>query len=252
MRAIVIVLITFFISLIFQRCDYLEILYKEDEIITVDEWIDEFEEIQVDIPIELILEQSSDQIAEITGFEFKVNNLKLTVENKTLIIDEKDFMLNRKDQLITVKLTVQNLKRITLNEPTILSTSGELALEKFTMIVNGPGTYSETNLLLDCQSITLAAFGKNSGQHILEGKTENLQITMEGLAWTNASQMIATNATVYQRSHKNTYVNVTGKLIVNMYSVGNVYFKGNPQIEYNIIVPDWDVGEFGKVISQPE
>ena len=73
MKATVIVFSSIFISLIFQRCDYLEILYKEDENIVVEEWIDEFDEIQVDITIRLILEQSSDQIAEISGFEFKVN-----------------------------------------------------------------------------------------------------------------------------------------------------------------------------------
>lgn len=237
--------------LVFQGCNYVEVLYREDETIQIEEWLGDFNTIIVKEEIAIVLEQTNDQTAVISGLDYKVKNLKFTIEDKALLIEPRETTYDRKDQIITVYLPVKNLQRITLNRPTMLSCANELVIDNFTLVVNGPGVYSESELKLRSKSISIAAYGKNSGHHTLIGNTDDLRLTMEGLAWTDASQMAATNVTVIQRSIKSSYVQAQDRLTVNMYSSGNVYYSGNPVLEFKTVDPDWQV-EFGSAINQQE
>ena len=248
MRFIALAFLSFCLIVLFQRCDYVEILYQENKIVEAEELLGEFEEIEVNIPIELELEQSNEQVAVISGADYKVDNLSLMIENNILVIDAKSFIFERKDQVLKIQLPIKKLRKITLNMPTLLSSKEALSLDKFSMVVNGPGTYSESILSLNCKSIYLGVYGKNSGNHILIGNTDELTLRMEGLAWTNAEQMISSRVTIIQRSLKNSYIHAKDHLHVKMYSAGNVYFKGQPELDYQIIQPDWDA-EFGKAIN---
>jgi hypothetical protein len=244
--------INVFLSILaLQGCNYVEVLYREDETIEIEAWIGDFNTITVNEEIALVLEQTNDQIAVISGLDYKVNNLKLTIEDQELLIEPREPTYNRKDQIITLYLPVKNLQRITLNRPTLLSSANELLLDNFALVVNGPRVYSESDLKLRGKSITIAAFGKNSGHHILEGSTDDLRLTMEGLAWTDASQLIATNVTVTQRSLKSSFVHAADELTVNMYSSGNVYYSGNPILHFKTVDPDWQVN-FGSAISRSD
>ncbi len=249
MRMIARVFLFLSLTMLFQQCDYIDILHQENKIVETEEQLGDFEEIVVELPIELELEQTNDHIAIITGPDYKVANLSMTIENNVLTIDEKSFTYERKDQVLKIQLPIKTLRKITLNMPTILSSKEVLALDQFSLVVNGPGTYSESDLNLDCTSISLAAYGKNSGHHILKGNTDALRITMEGLAWTNAEQLISSKVTVYQRSLKSSYVHADDLLIVRMYSEGNVYYEGQPELDFQIIQPDWNP-EFGQAIQQ--
>lgn len=251
MKSAIIALAYFIIFISFQRCDYVEVLNQEGSYIETEEWLDEFTSIRVETHIKLILEQTTEHTALISGMDLKVNNVLLKVENKELIISEKASALNRKDQLATVHLPVNVIDRITLNTPTQLRSANELSFDKLVIIVNGGGTYSDSNLKLNCQSILLAAFGPNSGLHQLSGSTNHLHLAMEGLAWTDASQLISSTVIVQQRSLKSSYVQAIDQLTVNMYSSGNVYFTGQPFLKYTTIQPDWDV-EFGDAIRETD
>jgi len=242
------ILISLGIILMLTRCDYVKILHQEQKIIVADEWLDEFEEITVEIPIELELVQTNEQMAEITGPDYKVANLSMNIKDHVLTIDAKTFLYERKDQVLKILLPVKNLKRITLNMPTILSSKGVLNLDRFSLVVNGPGTYSESDLHLSCTSMYLGAFGKNSGSHILKGNTDELTLRLEGLAWSNAEYMISSKVTVIQRSLKSSYVHASEHLTIRMYSEGNVYFAGHPELDFQIVQPDWNA-KFGRAIN---
>jgi len=90
----------------------------------------------------------------------------------------------------------------------MLRSSGELNLYRFTLVVNGPGTYSESNLHLNCKSIYICAYSKNSGDHILEGKADELSLRLEGLAWVDA-KLLEEYVKLAQRSLKSSYVHAT-------------------------------------------
>lgn len=233
----------------FQQCEYVEILHKDPVIIVSEIMLDDFEEVTVEIPIELMLVQNNDQLAVIEGPDYKVSNLSMIVEGNVLIIDRKEFIYERKDQVLKITLPVQNLSRITLNNPTILSNKDVLNFNKFSLVVNGPGTYSESNLHLNCTSVYIGAYGKNSGDHVLRGSTKELSLRLEGLAWTDASQLKASKVRITQRSMKSSYVHATDQLSIRMYSEGHVYYTGNPELDFEIVQPDWNAN-FGRAIQQ--
>ena len=135
MRFIALVFLSTSLMILFHRCDYVDILRQENKIVVADEWLDDFEEIVVEIPIELELEQTNDEVAVITGPDYKVANLSMTIENHVLTIDEKSFTYERKDQVLKIRLPIKKLRKITLNMPTILSNKGVLAVDQFSLVV---------------------------------------------------------------------------------------------------------------------
>lgn len=237
--------------LLFQSCEYIEGLHNEGNIIETEIEIGEFQEIRVESPINLILEQSQEEYIRISGPGFKVNDIQIWIEGDVLVIDAKAIAHSRKDQMPTIHLPVKALKNININAPSEIRSEGELLLSDFRMIISGRGTYTNTNLKLRGTSVRIAAYGENQGTHMLAGKTENLQLTMEGLAWTDASDMEAAIVNINQRSLNNIYVQASSKLTVNMYSSGHVYFVGKPLLVYETFKRDWDV-EFGKTINLSE
>jgi len=249
MRIVLIAGVSCLIFTCFQSCDYVEALYRDGSYIETEVWLEEFNSISVETPVQLILDQTTEQYTYISGLDFIVNDLTFTVENNTLFIESNGYTYSRIDQMAKVHLPVKVLDRITLNAPTHLHSMNELILDKFVLVINGKGTYSESNLQMHCQSFSIAAYGENSSTHHLLGSTEYLGMTMEGLAWTDASLMNASQVTINQRSLKSSYVKASDRLIVNMYSSGDVFFTGQPTLEYLTFDPGWDV-DFGNAISQ--
>jgi hypothetical protein len=236
-----------YLMFLFQACDYVKIIHEKPKYISADQWVEEFDEVIVEIPVELELLQSAEQIARITGPDYKVDNLLLSVKDRILTIEASSFMYERKDQVLRIVLPVKDLSRVELNMPTMLSSNEELNLYNFTLVVNGPGTYSESNLHLNCKSIYIGAYGKNSGDHILEGKADELSLRLEGLAWVDAKLLEASHVKLTQRSLKSSYVHATDHLEILMYSEGNVYYKGDPTLDFKIVQPDWNP-DFGQAI----
>ncbi|NJN24858.1 MAG: hypothetical protein HC819_02150 [Cyclobacteriaceae bacterium] len=232
-------------------CDYVDGLHHQGRELTKHVVLGKFEYVNVKTPVALVLQQSDDSVARISGQDFRVESVQFSIKNGELIITSKDDVYSRKDQIVRIHLPVQKLNRVMLNAPTELIDEGGLVLEDFSLISNGLGTYSESDLHLQCNSIFVAAFGNNSGQHRLRGACENMHIIMEGLAWVEASGFKAVQAEMIQRSLKNTYLNVASGLTVKMYSSGHVIYAGLPVVSYETFPQDWKV-EFGKAIHQSE
>lgn len=77
MKSVLIVCSYLIVISFITSCEYVEGLHKKGEIVETEVWIDEFDAIQVDSPIRLILEQSSKQYAKISGLDFKVHNMMI-------------------------------------------------------------------------------------------------------------------------------------------------------------------------------
>ena len=235
--------------LLIQSCEYIEGLHHEGIVIEKEEQIGAFNKIRIETSVNLILEQNEEGIVRISGLDFKVENIIITIENEELVIHAVSVALARKDQMTTIFLPVKALEKISVNAPSEISSEGELILDNFMMVINGRGTYTNSNLKLNCKKVSIAAYGENLGTHSLTGATESLHLTMEGLANADASQMIAKEAAINQRSLKSSYLQVLNKLHVNMYSSGHVYYKGSPSLVYKTRDPGWNV-VYGKAINQ--
>ena len=232
-------------------CNYVEGLYVEGEHVNAVIDIDQFSRIRVEAPVNLILEQSDEEFASLSGLDFKVEDLLISIENEELIISSKGDAHSRKDQMPTVLLPIKELTRVNINAPMELSAPNVLEMDNFSLIINGRGTYSNSNLHLNCNKITIAAYGENLGGHRLTGNADILNVTMEGLAYIEALEMNVKEVNINQRSLKNCYLHCTDRLNVRMYSSGNVYYTGQPKLNYETFDPGWNVA-FGVAISQED
>ena len=131
MKSVFIILSFFFVVTLFPCCEYVEGLYHEGTFIETQVRLEGFNSIQVETPIQLILEQTEEQNTVISGLDFKVDNLKFTVEGSTLVIESKEYAYSRKDQLVTVLLPVKSIEKITLNVPTTLRSKDQLIYRRF-------------------------------------------------------------------------------------------------------------------------
>ena len=242
------IVIVFALASMISSCEYVEGIYKDGSLIEKEVLIKTFEKIRIETPVDLILEQSYEEHARISGFDFKVEDLQFQVENFELIISSKTTAYTRKDQMPTVIIPVESLVSISVNAPSEISSSNELILDNLLLAINGRGTYTNSNLKIDCQRLSIAAYGENLGTHIATGQTKTLFLTMEGLANTEASGLLAQIVTINQRSLKSSNVSAADKLKVNMYSSGNVFFDGDPELDYRTFDPGWDV-DFGQLIK---
>jgi len=99
---------------LFQACDYVKIIHEKPNYISAEQWVEEFDEVIVEIPVELELLQCAEQIAKITGPDYKVDNLLLSVKDRILTIEASSFMYDRKDQVLRIVLPVKDLSRVSL------------------------------------------------------------------------------------------------------------------------------------------
>jgi hypothetical protein len=230
-------------------CNYVEGLYVKGEQVKTEIYIDEFSRVSVETHVNLVLEQSNEEFAVVSGLDFKVEDIQISVKNEELVISSKVAAHSRKDQMPTVLLPIKELSFVNVNAPMELSAPKVLEIDNFTLIVNGRGTYSNSNLHLNCKKITVAAYGENLGVHYLMGNADILNITMEGLAYLKALEMNVKEVNINQRSLKNCFLHCTDQLNVRMYSSGNVYYTGHPNLNYTTFDPGWNVA-FGLAINQ--
>ncbi|WP_025006794.1 GIN domain-containing protein [Marinilabilia salmonicolor] len=232
-------------------CDYTDALLKDGEIIRKEVVLNSFDRIEIETSVELVLTNDADSVAVVEGLDFLVPRLVLNQEGKVLKIESEGLIGFREKQLPSVTVGVSGLKRITSNFPSKITSTDTLKISSLTVVVNGRGTFTQCDLLVDAGSISLAAYGSNVGNHIFRGKTGKLIVNAEGLTTVDALQLEAKSVRLVQKSVNSSYVNALEELSVDIFSSGNVYYTGNPDTTLNIGDPLYEV-ELGTLIRLKE
>jgi hypothetical protein len=240
-------LITGIYLIMLSGCDYTDALLKDGEIVRKEVFLNSFERIEIETSVNLVLTNSSDSVAVIEGLDFLVPRLLLTQEGKVLKIESEGLIGFREKQLPSVTLGVSGLKRISSNFPSKITNLDTLKVSSLSVIVNGRGTFTQCDLLVDAGSISLAVYGSNVGNHIFRGKADKISINAEGLSTVDARGLDAKSVRFVQKSVNSSYLNVLELLEVEVYSSGNVYYSGNPETKIKIGEPLYDVA-LGDVI----
>ncbi len=85
------------------------------------------------------------------------------------------------------------------------------------------------DLTFDC-SVVKNNFGNGTSHVTLRGKASYIEIIMRSYGVVHAENLYSNFVRVQSRSTNDAYVWANTKLTVWLYSIGNVYYKGNPQI----------------------
>ncbi len=218
--------------LLMTGCDYIMLLADEGTIIEEKRTLDKFNELFVDVSVKLVLYNDTSNTAFLSGPDFNVKNLQLIQDGKKLFIKNGGFKYVKKDQAVKVMLPVHSSLAITINSPAVILSEDTLYLDIFKMIVNGRGTYTESDIKVVANTILINAYGDNIGKHVLSGRCQKLSSVMEGIVWLDATSIDAKDVSVLQSSMNSVYVSAINRLDVKICSSGNIYYKGNPVIIY--------------------
>ena len=233
--------------LILGGCDYIDALSKTGELTTKDFTIDTFDQIIIETSVELVLSNDTTVTAKAEGLDFILPRLELNQEEKVLRIESNGAIGFRKEQMPRLILSAPDDLRITSNFPAEITNLDTLIIDHLTIVVNGRGTFTQCDMLVDAGTISLAIYGSNVGDHTFKGKANQLHVVAEGLSSVNASDLEANEVNYIQRSVNDAYLNAKEKLYVEISSSGDLYYYGNPDTTINFGEPLYEV-DLGEVI----
>jgi hypothetical protein len=212
-------------------CDYITSLNKTGDKESININAQSPVELVVNASCKIQLFDSKSDTMTMSGYDFVVEDYQYKHEGQQLIVSHKNGEYLQREKMGTLAIPINQINRITVNAPSIIASDDTLNVQTFTVVINGRGLYSETNLLIDGQNFNLNVYGgNNQTMHRLAGTTTNCALFIEGCAPVDAENLQCQNVTITQRSIADCAIRVDQKLTANIYSSGNIYYTGNPLI----------------------
>ncbi|HLW06350.1 MAG TPA: DUF2807 domain-containing protein [Marinilabiliaceae bacterium] len=192
--------------------------------------------IEVWTPCKLVLVNSENPFMEVEGMDFIVDGYDLIQSDDKLVIEHKNTNWLQEEKIANITLGASDFKRVTFNSPGKITTRDTLSITQLQIVVNGKGIYTTSHLILKGDNFSLSVYGGvNKSSHHLSGELRNAQYNMEGGTDIDALELKTKKVSVILKSYGNIFLNATEKLTGKIYSTGNIYYSGDPNVEVEIV-----------------
>ena len=248
MKRNVIAVLFFLVSLMAASCSKMDQLFNNGEPVTERrEVAHRFNAISMYNNVNVKLVQSSYPHLELTCPKNLIEKVTTEIEGDTLIIkNENEYnWLRSFDYSIDLTVYYDSLRQINfasvgdllctdsikgIAEQTIDSTGGfidTITIHNFNLNINeGCG---DIDLTFNC-NVVKNNFGNGTSKVTFRGKAEYTEIIMRSYGVVHAEELNSNFVRVQSHSTNDAYVWARSKLTVWLYSIGNVYYKGNPWV----------------------
>lgn len=248
MKRNVIAVLFFLVSLMATSCSKMDQLFNNGEPVTERrEVAHRFNAISMYNNVNVKLVQSSYPHLELTCPKNLIEKVATEIEGDTLIIkNENEYnWLRSFDYSIDLTVYYDSLRQINfasvgdllctdsikgIAEQTIDSTGGfidTITIHNFNLNINeGCG---DIDLTFNC-NVVKNNFGNGTSKVTFRGKAEYTEIIMRSYGVVHAEELNSNFVRVQSHSTNDAYVWARSKLTVWLYSIGNVYYKGNPWV----------------------
>ena len=248
MKRNVIAVLFFLVSLMAASCSKMDQLFNNGEPVTERrEVAHRFNAISMYNNVNVKLVQSSYPHLELTCPKNLIEKVTTEIEGDTLIIkNENEYnWLRSFDYSIDLTVYYDRLRQINfasvgdllctdsikgIAEQTIDSTGGfidTITIHNFNLNINeGCG---DIDLTFNC-NVVKNNFGNGTSKVTFRGKAEYTEIIMRSYGVVHAEELNSNFVRVQSHSTNDAYVWARSKLTVWLYSIGNVYYKGNPWV----------------------
>lgn len=214
-------------------CSYIDNLTASGDVISEDINVPEFKQLVADAPCNIFLQNGHSNTIRMEGFDYLLEDLKLESKDGILTIShpKKDYM--QQSKLPTLYIGAELLQKITANTPILLESTDTIKSNHFSIIVNGGAKFTEMDLIIKCQKLTLNVFGNNNiGNNKLAGQVKSANFSIEGSVNLDALNLLCEQVSVAHKSIGDCYTSPIETLKVSTYSAGNTFYKGEPQVEH--------------------
>ena len=248
MKRNVIAVLFFLVSLMAASCSKMDQLFNNGEPVTERrEVAHRFSAISMYNNVNVKLVQSTYPHLELTCPKNLIEKVTTEIEGDTLVIkNENEYnWLRSFDYSIDLTVYYDSLRQINfasvgdllctdsiigIAEQTIDSTGGiidTITIHNFNLNINeGCG---DIDLTFNC-NVVKNNFGNGTSKVTFRGKAEYTEIIMRSYGVVHAENLNSNFVRVQSHSTNDAYVWARSKLTVWLYSIGNVYYKGNPWV----------------------
>ncbi|PXY01437.1 hypothetical protein DF185_08100 [Marinifilum breve] len=136
----------------------------------------------------------------------------------------------RNFDLITAEVHLKEVTKITCSAPANISSIDKLSGNHLDIIVYSESQLVETHLNLEYDSMKFHSFGSATGEFKFFGICPNTNYTLNGVINIKAGDLQSNNISLAQNGIGEAHVWAKDKLNVTIYSSGNIYYKGTPEI----------------------
>lgn len=209
-----------------------DILFNSGDTITKEIEIEYFKEVYIEDIFDVFLIQDTICSIKVKGGSNLISNLEFNVDSdrKLTVSDNSSASWSRSYDKIEFYITVDTLDFLRLNAPCKVISQNYLTTPNFK--IWSITDYAEFDILLDGTNFSFTNNATSGGSINLSGEVNNLSFRTRGSFKLNAGNLVARNVSLTNESMANCYVYATESLSVKIYREGNVYYKGNPSIEY--------------------
>jgi hypothetical protein len=215
-------------------CEYITEMNKTGDIVSKDIAWEGAEEIEIWAPIRLILVNSDSSYMHLSGMDFIIEGYRLYNQDGRLFIKHNKTEILQESKIANLYVYSPSFKRIDTNSPCKITTNGDtLDITSLSIVVNGKGLYTTGDFILKGDEFHLSVYGGvNKTHHNIAGQVNNAYYHLEGGCDIIADKLQSKSCEVTQKAYGDIYLCAEEKLLVRVYSTGNVYFKGDPEIDF--------------------
>ena len=194
-----------------------------------------FNKILVNRNVELIIKEGSTEKVVVETGKNLLNDVQVEVVDNQLILTDDNICNFVRDYGVTkVYVTAPNITEIRSSTQYDIKSDGVLTYPNLTVFAEDfsePETVTSGNFYLDIDNERLTVVFNNLSNAFITGKTNNLQVTLaSGLSLFDASELIAQNVSISNRSSNDIIINPQLKLTGKISGVGNVIALNKPPI----------------------
>lgn len=232
-------------------CEYIQSLTDPGDYRIEQFHISSVNQVVVDAPYRIVLKNAPVTSLEVEGYSEMTDGFSYQSDQGILILKNKNANTIPKNRMPIIRLSAPEITSIKCNAPCILSSVDTLRTETLTLIVNGRGTYTDSDLTIDCTSFFLFVYGEiNAGIHQISGKSVSASFLMEGCTYAFAKGLKCKEVNFTQRSAANCEVTATEQLNATIFSTGDIICYGQPVVLFERGESSL-LSSTGKVITHP-
>jgi hypothetical protein len=193
--------------------------------------VNSFNTIEVYDIFDVYLQQDSNYSIKIRTNKTLLNNVETIVTDSVLTISDKNkcYFLRDYDLKIEVFITAPDIKEMNFYSASSFRSIGELNYENF--LFRCYGKMANADFTANCSDHLFVSLWNVTGDFYVHGKSTYLQILNHGSAYIYAFDLQAKYVKIEQRSTGNVEVSPEIKLTATIADIGNIYYKGNPNID---------------------
>jgi hypothetical protein len=189
--------------------------------------IENFENIYLEIPAHVIIEESDSITCAIACQDNIFNEINVHSESKKLIIESnKKFKVQRP---VEIRITVPTVDYIDITGNGTIEYNPTKYLKKLKVELKGKSKLIST---ISASEVDIEIV--DDGDAVLAGKVEALEGMINGSGDINAYDLLAEKCKLEINGSGNVRCNPSVLLKANIHGSGNIYYKGTPEIKSEI------------------